>query len=169
MKKVCFTGHRKVAEPEKIYRRLTELLEQLISEGAEDFYAGGAVGFDTPGELAVLELRKKYPGIRLHLVLPCPNNDQTAGWSYEQRADFHRILAQADTVEYTSDRYRRGCMKLRNARLTELADICVCYYRKIFKSGTGQTLRMAESKGIKIYNLADNTKKGGRADLPVSI
>lgn len=46
-------------------------------------------------------------------------------------------------------------MKARNARLVELAsDYCICYWNpKNFRSGTGQTVRMAQKKGIEIINL----------------
>ena len=38
--------------------------------------------------------------------------------------------------------------------MIELSDGCVCYYdESVGRSGTGQTVRMAESKGIEIINL----------------
>lgn len=43
-------------------------------------------------------------------------------------------------------------MKIRNARLVELADGCICYYSGKYISGTGQTLRMAKRKKIHIIN-----------------
>ena len=52
-------------------------------------------------------------------------------------------------------------MKKRNARLAELGDICICYYNeKDFRSGTGQTVRMAEKAGkriINMYTISENT------------
>ncbi len=46
-------------------------------------------------------------------------------------------------------------MKIRNAKLIELADVCVCYYNlSQYASGTGQTVRMAQKKEIKIINIA---------------
>ena len=47
-------------------------------------------------------------------------------------------------------------MKKRNAQMVELADCCVCYYDdSIARSGTGQTVRMANAKGIEVINLFD--------------
>lgn len=157
MKSVCFTGHRTIKITRELKAALINVLRRLIeNEGAVDFYAGGAVGWDTLCAQAVIALRRRYPHIRLRLVLPCCEAEQTAKWSAEQQADYKRILAAADSAEYTSEHYYNECMKARNARLVELADICVCYYNKSRPtSGTGQTVRMAEQKSIKIINLAD--------------
>ena len=157
MKSVCFTGHRHIINKEKLQNRLTATIEQLISDGVTDFYAGGAVVFDTLAANTVLLLREKYPHIKLHLILPCCKSDQTAKWTTEQIAEYDKILTDADSAEYICKKYYYGCMKVRNARLVELADCCVCYYdSKNSTSGTGQTVRMAERKKIHITNLFTN-------------
>ena len=56
-------------------------------------------------------------------------------------------------VQYTAEHYSADCMKRRNERLVELSECCVCYCTDP-QSGTGQTVRIAERCGIKIYNLA---------------
>lgn len=152
--KICFTGHRHITDFHETTKKLLKLLEKLINEGAEDFYAGGALGFDTLCSLAVINLKYVHPQIRLNLILPCSNAEQTDNWSYEQKSTFQKILSSADSVEYVSDCYTKDCMKLRNARLVEVADGCICYYQGKYISGTGQTVRMAQKKGITIYNLA---------------
>lgn len=153
MTKICFTGHRQITDFHETTKKLLELLENLINQGVVDFYAGGAVGFDTLCALAVINLKYIHPQIRLNLVLPCSNGEQTENWNIQQKETFNKIFAAADSVEYISDCYTKNCMKLRNARLIELSDGCICYYKEIYKSGTGQTLRMAQKKGINIYNL----------------
>lgn len=154
MKKICFTGHRDVRDTEKMQKILLNILKSLINDGAEDFYAGGATSFDTLAAAAVIRLRQIYPQIKLHLVLPCCEAEQTARWTDSQKSEYWLILAAADSVEYTSEHYYDGCMKKRNARLIELSDCCVCYYNdKKSASGTGQTVRMALKKRIKIVNL----------------
>lgn len=154
MIRICFTGHRQINDFHKTTRKLLELLENLINHGAVDFYAGGAVGFDTLCALAVINLKHIHPQIKLNLVLPCSNAEQTENWNSSQKETFNKILAAADSVEYTSNCYTQDCMMLRNARLVELSDCCICYYKGKYKSGTGQTLRMAQKKGINIYNIA---------------
>lgn len=155
MKKVCFTGHRYVKDINLIIRKLLKTIENLINEGAEDFYTGGALGFDTLCSVAVLNMKNVHPQIKLHLILPCSNNEQTEEWSEEQKNLFDKITSLADSVEYTSECYTKNCMMQRNARLVELSDVCVCYYTGKYVSGTGQTIRMAIKKGVTIYNLYD--------------
>jgi len=154
LKKCCFTGHRKLKITQDLKDRLNNVLENLIGQGAEDFYAGGAVGWDTLCELEVIRLREKYANIRLNLVLPCSSDEQTKGWSEYDKKQYYEILGKANSIEYVSDNYFRGCMKKRNARLIEYAGCCICYCKEK-SSGTGQTIRMAEEKNIQIINLYD--------------
>lgn len=53
------------------------------------FGAGGALGFDTLAAQTVLELKKKYPDIRLILVLPCLS--QTRNWKAANISEYERI------------------------------------------------------------------------------
>ena len=79
-------------------------------------------------------------------------------WTEEQKAELEKLLGLADSVEYVSDRYYNGCMKDRNARLVELATVCCISYwnPNNFRSGTGQTVRMAQKKGIRVINLFES-------------
>ncbi len=154
-KAVCFTGHRNVKETTELKKALIKQLVKLIDEGATDFYAGGAVGWDMLCEKAVIELRERFPHIKLHLILPCSAEEQTEKWSESDKAEFRRLLSAADTVEICSEHYFDGCMKLRNQRLVNSADVCVCYYNGKQRSGTGQTVRMVERQGKEMVNLVD--------------
>lgn len=118
-KSVCFTGHRTIAEDkEKLSARLYALLERLVTEQkVTDFYTGGAVGWDALAALTVLKLRESYPEVKLHLVLPCPFEEQSAKWNEAQKAEYLHIFGLVDSVEQVSERYYNGCMKARNARL----------------------------------------------------
>ncbi len=150
----CFTGHRMLYQTSRLKQQLQITLEQLIQQGVINFYAGGALGWDTLCACSVISLRKVYPQIRLHLVLPCSVSDQTQGWRADDIMVYHEIMIAADSVEYTSASYWKGCMKKRNARLIAYADCCVCYFStNRLHSGTGQTVRMAKEKGIPVINL----------------
>ena len=159
-KSVCFTGHRTIAEDkEKLSARLYALLERLVTEQKiTDFYTGGAVGWDALAALTVLKLRENYTEVKLHLVLPCPFEEQSTKWNEAQKTEYLHIFGLADSAEQVSDRYYNGCMKARNARLVELAsDYCICYWNpKHYRSGTGQTVRMAQKKGIEVINLFES-------------
>lgn len=154
MRTACFTGHRDVKFSQKVNERLFSVIRQLIQSGVEDFYVGGALGFDMIAERTVIMLREQYPQIKLHLVLPCPKEAQTLRWSKAEKEEFGSILSLADTVEICSPVYHTSCMKERNQRLIDLADICICYYNENnSRSGTGQTVRMAQKKGIQLINI----------------
>lgn len=154
--KCSFTGHRRLFVTAELKNRLTKTLEALIAEGCTDFYAGGALGWDTLCERTVLSLRERYPWIRLHLLLPCSYEAQTSRWSVMQKAEYWALLNQADSVTYISPTYDKACMRRRNAALVEQADCLLCYYNAENRaSGTGQTVRMAEKRGLRIVNLAE--------------
>lgn len=160
MKRCCFTGHRNVNVTVSLKRKLADEIRRLVDAGVTDFYAGGAMGWDMLCEQAVLSLKNtEYSHIRLHLVLPCPPDEQTRRWNQRDKELFLRIMEKADSSEVMFDRYFNGCMKERNRRLAENADICICYYNPAdASSGTGQTVRLCEGKGIPVVNLFETQK-----------
>ena len=156
MRSCFFTGHRNIGFDVMLIVKTGYIINDLINEGVTDFYAGGALGWDMICEELILSLRKKYPEIKLHLILPCPPEQQTSGWDEGDRAEYDSILKSADDVEIISENYDKDCMKKRNTRLAELGEICLCYYNeKNFRSGTGQTVRMAQKAEKKIINVYD--------------
>lgn len=178
-KSACFTGHRTIkTDMNSFSALLLSVIEQMITDrNITDYYAGGAYGFDSIASLSVLQLKEKYPEVRLHLILPCSDEEQTDGWNTKRKTEFENILGLADSVEQVSERYYNGCMKARNARLVELAsDYCICYWNsKDFRSGTGQTVRMAQKKGIEVINLFESASNsvispvGGLTDSSNSV
>ena len=157
MKSCFFTGHRNAPSDSLLIIKTGTLIIDLITKcGVTDFYAGGAVGWDMICEKIILDLKEKYPKIKLHLVLPCPPEIQTTKWNSKQIEEYNRILNSADDVEIVSEKYETDCMKKRNARLVKYGDICICYYNeKDSRSGTGQTVRMAQKAGKPIANMYD--------------
>lgn len=155
MRSACFTGHRELQEDSSILsRRLYDVIERSITAGLTDFYIGGAIGFDTVAALTVLKLREKHPLIKLHLVLPCPLEEQSKYWSDSDRRQLSDIILATNTTEIVCPHYTNDCMRIRNSRLVEYADICFCYYDpNNTRSGTGQTVRMAQRKGVEVVNL----------------
>ena len=87
--------------------------------------------------------------------MPCLFEEQSAKWNEAQKAEHKHIASLADTKEFTSEHLVKNAMKIRNARLVELAsDYCICYWNpKHYRSGTGQTVRMTQKKGIEVINL----------------
>lgn len=150
----CFTGHRALP-PEKreaIAYQLEQTVIMLIQAGIRFFGAGGARGFDTLAAQTILKLRRKYPHIKLILVLPCLS--QTQGWRDEDIKVYESIKTAADKVTYTSEKYTQGCMHKRNRHLVDHSSICVCYLTED-RSGTAYTVNYAKKQGLKVINLAD--------------
>jgi uncharacterized phage-like protein YoqJ len=151
---VCFTGHRQIAYKDAV--RLPSLLERvlvdLIERGATTFRAGGAMGFDTAAALKVLELRERYPHIRLELILPCRN--QTERWDGAAIRTYQYILERADSHRFLFDTYFDGCMLERDRKLVEGSDVCVAYCNRI-RGGTAYTFTHALRAGLELSNLND--------------
>lgn len=159
-KSVCFTGHRRLELSEETHALLISQLKELINDGYCDFYAGGALGWDTICEKAVIDLKREGFEVRLHLVLPCCFEDQTKGWPEENKREFINIQSHADTIEYVSEHYTGNCMKQRNQKLVDSADTVICYYDgRRTRSGTVQTIRMAKEKDLRIWNFFTHKTK----------
>lgn len=147
----CFTGHRNVKDADRVKMRLKEAAGNMAEEDVSVFICGGALGFDTLAAQAVLELKEKYP-VKLCLYLPCDN--QTEGWDVADVAEYERIKALADEVFYVNHgNASASLMKKRNRAMVEAADYCISYLNGEQRSGTAQTVRMAEEKGIEVINL----------------
>ena len=151
---VCFTGHRHVAYETAV--RLPSLLEGVLTElcerGAVTFRAGGAIGFDTVAALKVLELKERYPHIRLELILPCRN--QTEHWEETAVRTYQYILNRADDHRFLFDTYFEGCLLERDRCLIEGADICVAFCNRS-RGGTAYTFAQAVRAGLEVINLYD--------------
>ena len=124
----------------------------MITQGVTDFYNGGAIGFDMLCAETVIAIKAEHSDIKLHMLLPCPPEEQVKGWNKAQIERYNNILQAANCVTVLSEHYTDDCMKQRNERLVELADYCICYCTNP-RSGTGQTVRMARDKGIDVINL----------------
>ncbi len=155
-KTCCFTGHRSMPREER--SRLQLALKMQISAMAEKgitmFYCGGALGFDTLAAEAVLQVKKEYSAIRLHLALPCP--EQADRWRKEDMARYEKIKAQADEVVFVSPRYDYGCMQKRNRYMVDRSSVCIAYLLPEQKrGGTQYTVAYCGKKHIPVINLAE--------------
>ncbi len=151
---VCFTGHRQItnADAVKLPGLLEQVLTGLVERGATVFRAGGAVGFDTVAALKVLDLKERYPHIRLELILPCRN--QTEFWEEAAVRTYRYVLEHADSVRFLFDTYFDGCMLERDRRLVEGSDVCVAYCKRS-RGGTAYTFMHALRAGVEVINLND--------------
>ena len=148
----AFSGHRNVKAEHlsALPSLLLKAIEYAYNEGCRDFYSGGAIGFDIIAAREVLRFRLSHPDVHLVMLLPCV--DQDAYWTERQKDNYRFVLSEANEVVYISDEYTPTCIKERNLRLAESADIMICYlYHRA--SGAGQTVAMATRLGKEVYNL----------------
>jgi uncharacterized phage-like protein YoqJ len=154
---IClFTGHRDLPQDTGfIAQKLDRAIEKLwLQAGVDTWLCGGAVGFDLLAGERVLALKEKYPALRLHMVLPCREQDKR--YSPEDKARYAALLAGADAVEWLSPHYYRGCMLARDRVMVDRAEGCVCWLLRS-EGGTAYTVRLAVNKGLPLYNIAEDT------------
>lgn len=150
----CFSGHREIKQDQikEVYRLLEQSITYCIEKGCVDYRAGGAMGFDTFAALTVLKLKIRYPQIKLHLVLPCKNQD--ACWSKQDKDLYRFIIGRADSVRYVSEKYYPGVMYKRNRALADGSSLCIVYLEKR-SGGTAYTASYAKGKGVRVINLRE--------------
>ena len=153
MASCCFTGHRTIPAKDfdLVRRGLEDEIDRLAEEGVEQFYAGGALGFDTLASLTVLMLKRRHQGIRLTLVLPC--RDQAEKWAQTDQVQYEYIKSRADEVIYTAEEYHKGCMQKRNRYLVDHSAYCICYLTRS-SGGTAYTVNYAREHGLQLLNIA---------------
>lgn len=148
----AFTGHRPAKFPWKYDENdprciklkavLARQIEKLAAAGMTDFFTGMALGVDTWAAMAVLDLRKRIPAIKLHCVLPCEG--QETKWSTPAQILYRGILSDADSVEYVKRTYNRKCMLERNQRLIDSTGVLLAVYNGEKRGGTAATVRYAQ-------------------------
>ncbi len=121
---------------------------QLAKNGFTDFLSGMALGSDTWAAEAVLNLRKKKPALKLHCILPCKT--QAEKWPVSEQERYQKILAQADSIFFTSRNYHPNCMLERNRFMVEKARLLLAVYNGQPHSGTAAAVRHAQRLGCDI-------------------
>ena len=152
MKNCSFTGHRQIENAYiiKLEEMLSRAIDYVYSEGCRTFFCGGALGFDTMAAKAVISKRILHRDMRLVIVIPCKN--QSESWSERAKLTYDYILSSADEVIYVADGYTADCMRKRNLMLAESCDVMIAFASK-YRSGAGQTVRMAQNMNKTVYNL----------------
>ena len=152
----CFTGHRKIYSTslDKVAQRLEEKLIFLIENNDfTDFRAGGATGFDSLAALSVLKLKNKYPHIKLHLFLPCKNQDKY--FSPFEKGLYQYTLNCADSITYIQEHYSKEAMFARNRALVDGSDLCIACLERL-EGGTYQTVNYARKQRVETINILKN-------------
>ena len=157
----CFTGHR----PQKLPFGFNEsdercvLLKQKIREKVEyliikqevtHFIVGMALGVDIYSAEIVLALKEKYHQISVECAIPCKN--QCVKWSKALRDRYFDIVSKCDKETLLQTHYSNDCMQKRNEYMVDNSDYIIAVWDGK-PSGTGKTVRYAESKGKTIITI----------------
>ena len=163
----CFTGHRPrevmAFEPlDARCERLTEAfdreVQRLVQQQRVDmFLCGMADGFDLFAAQRLLWLRRmdRIPqGVCLIAMLPYPGHIRSMPRKRWTEA-YQEVLLCAQDALVVSAEYGPEAYKKRNAYMVEHARYVLAFWNHSPRSGTGQTVRMAEKSGRTIVNLYD--------------
>lgn len=155
----CFTGHRPEQLPwilDEASERcinlkniISDIIEQSISDGYTDFYCGMARGIDTIAAQLVLEKSVIYPSVKLHAVLPCP--EQYSLWPEKDKERFEKLLALCDSKTVISPVYTDSCMLNRNKFMVDSSQRVIAVWSGYFRGGTAFTVRYAKKRQREIF------------------
>lgn len=154
---VCFSGHR----PEKLPdggdpdSQITKMLKSVlytavlesIDAGYDTFVTGLARGVDLWAGEIILELKAR--GNPVKLVAASPYRGHGSNFRGRDKFILGSILSRADETVYVSEVYSRDCMRRRNEYMVNLSGKLIAVVSD-YKSGTGQTIRCAQSQGLEV-------------------
>lgn len=170
-KAVCFTGHRLEKLPSGSMRRvvlsmLYQEIQAAVEHGADTFYTGMASGVDMYAADYVLQQREQYPNLRLICVKPFAGCGRALRG--DERYHFNSLLANADAIVELSDHYHNICYRLRNQYMIDHSDQLIAVVGEM-RSGTGQTIRMAERRKLPVRMIDISCMEQHISDSPVVI
>ena len=139
---VAFAGHRFIWHCSGVKEKIVAILEDLINKGYTIFYDGDYGAFDNICSNAVLELKHKYPYIKLIKILSYYHHEKD---KYELPSYYDGSI-YPDLEEY---HYKQIITK-RNQWIVENCDILVCHIEYNFNSGAYNTVKYAKKKNKEI-------------------
>lgn len=146
--KVALTGHRVLGRCFS-RARLERALHGLIAEGADTFYCGMALGFDSLCCELLLRLREKIP-VKIVACVPCA--DQASRYSPRAKAKYEALLSACDEKIVLHEKYENGCMFERNRCMVDNCDVLLAYL-ETERGGTYYTVNYAKKRGKRIVFL----------------
>ena len=133
MKYVTFCGHREIENTEPVRRWLYGMIERLLQQGASIFYLGGYGAFDKLAAVTLRELKPRYPGIKVVIVLPYLN------MKYDADLYDEAVFPPLETVP------KRYAIVYRNRWMIDNSDVLVAYVLHDW-GGAAKALEYAERK-----------------------
>lgn len=141
---VCFAGHRDDWRNVGIEDKLKNTIEELIQSGYTIFYNGDRGYFDKLCTKVVLELKKKYPQIKIYRILAnYKPKEEKESWFDDY------VMPNIEKV------YFKQRITKRNEWMVEKCDILLCNVYNSYNSGAYATLKYAQKLNKKIINISN--------------
>lgn len=141
-KTATFIGHSDCYGVDE--KALRAEIEKLIEAGVSEFLSGGMGRFDWMCARIVHDLKKQYPNIKNHLVIPYLT------FQVFERSYFDEIVYPEGFEKY----HFKAAIPARNNYLVDNSSYAICYVSHGW-GGAAQTLRRAKKKGLRIINLGN--------------
>lgn len=109
-----------------------------------------AEGFDLLAGRIILEVKEKYPDIRLIAVIPYPL--QSSAFKGHSKEIYERIIKEAEGNITICPTYTYDCFHKRNDYMVDNSDVLICFFNGT-KGGTEYTVKRAIKAGLKIINI----------------
>ena len=140
---VTFCGHRDTYDADgEVGKWLRTVIEQLIAEGATEFYLGGYGRFDALAAQAVREAQKDHACIRSILVVPYLDRE------YDQSAYDELVYPPIENIPL-----KLAIIK-RNEYMIDCADVVVSGVIRSF-GGAAYTQEYAKKKEKRIISIRE--------------
>ena len=132
---VAFAGHRFEWHCIGIEEKLLQTIEELINKGYTIFYDGGYGAFDKKCAHVVLELKHKYPQIKLIKILSY----------YHHEKEKYELPPYYDGSIYSNleECHYKQIITKRNEWIVDNCDILICHIENTFHSGAYNTVKYA--------------------------
>ena len=148
-KRCCFAGHNETYGDE-VKEKIKEFAIKLIAEkGVAEFWVGNYGGFDRCAASAIGAVKKKYPHIKLVLILPYLT--KTVSDYKEEYYEKYDEIVIADIPEKTPARLK---IIKANEYMVDNCDFMICNVEHSW-GGAAKTVEYAKNKNKAIYNLME--------------
>ena len=150
MRKTAFIGHRLILQP-AVKDSLVLAIEEQIRGGCNTFTMSTHGEFDKLALNTCLELKHKYPDIKIEIVITNLNSNAYKYGSneyYTPYSDIETIMYEIETVHYKQQ------ITASNRQMIDTCDTLICYVDEdTFRSGAKTAMQYAKKNNLNIINL----------------
>lgn len=135
---VCFAGHRYDFRNIGIEEKLEKTITGVIEKGYTVFYDGGKGYFDKMSARIVINLKKKYPHIKIYRILTY----------YHHEKEIWELPPCYDGSLYPDIESCHPKQKItkKNEWIIDNSDLLICHVTETYKSGAYNTLKYAQKR-----------------------